>query len=157
MGQNHFEDVHFRYPARPGVPVLQGLSFKVESDRCVTLVGRSGCSKSTVIQMIERFYNPLFGRILFDGSPIGEFNGQEHRKHIALVSQEPTLYSAMNPFQHHLSLLGATKPESEVTQEEIEAVCRDANILDFIWSLPDGFNTRVGDKGSQVSGCQKRE
>ncbi|KAI9457410.1 ste6-like protein [Boletus coccyginus] len=153
LGQIQFEDVHFRYPTRPGVPVLQGLSFKVEPGKFVALVGPSGCGKSTVIQMIERFYDPLFGRILFDGTPIDKFNVQEYREYIALVSQEPTLYSGSIRFN---ILLGATKPRSEVTQEDIEAVCRDANILDFIRSLPDGFNTQVGDKGAQLSGGQKQ-
>ncbi|KAF5337592.1 hypothetical protein D9611_014798 [Ephemerocybe angulata] len=74
-------------------------------------------------------------------------------KHIALVSQEPTLYAGSVRFN---ILLGATKPESEVTQEEIEAACRDANILEFIQSLPDGFDTEVGGKGSQLSGGQKQ-
>ncbi|KAI6039921.1 P-loop containing nucleoside triphosphate hydrolase protein, partial [Pisolithus marmoratus] len=78
---------------------------------------------------------------------------QEYRKQIALVSQEPTLYAGTVRFN---IALGATKPISEVTQEEIEVVCRDANILDFIQSLPDGFDTEVGGKGSQLSGGQKQ-
>ena len=169
-GQIRFENVSFRYPTRPNVRVLRGLSFKVEPGTYVALVGASGCGKSTVyvplrsmldnssdysrsIQMIERFYNPLSGQILLDGNPISELNVQQYRKQIALVSQEPvsimyqdlchddlrgyspqTLYAGTVRFN---ILLGATKPESEVTQEEIEAVCRDANILDFIQSLPE--------------------
>ncbi|KAF8133779.1 ste6-like protein [Boletus edulis] len=152
-GQIRFENIHFRYPTRPGVPVLRDLSFKVEPGTYVALVGASGCGKSTVIQMMERFYDPLSGRILLDGQPINEFSVQEYRKQIALVSQEPTLYAGTVRFN---VLLGATKPESEVTQEEIEAACRDANILDFIRSLPDGFDTQVGGKGSQLSGGQKQ-
>ncbi|KAG6377083.1 P-loop containing nucleoside triphosphate hydrolase protein [Boletus reticuloceps] len=152
-GQIRFENIHFRYPTRPGVPVLRDLSFKVEPGTYVALVGASGCGKSTVIQMMERFYDPLSGQILLDGQPINEFSVQEYRKEIALVSQEPTLYAGTVQFN---ILLGATKPESEVTQEEIEAACRDANILDFIRSLPDGFDTQVGGKGSQLSGGQKQ-
>ncbi|KAI9573606.1 ste6-like protein [Boletus coccyginus] len=152
-GQIRFEDVHFRYPTRPGTRVLRDFSFKVEPGTYVALVGASGCGKSTVIQMIERFYDPLSGQILLDGNPVNEFNVQEYRKHIALVSQEPTLYAGTVRFN---VLLGATKPQSEVTQEEIEAACRDANILDFIRSLPDGFDTQVGGKGSQLSGGQKQ-
>lgn len=78
---------------------------------------------------------------------------QEYRKHVALVSQEPTLYAGTIRFN---ILLGATKPAEEVTQEELEAACRDANILDFITSLPQGFDTNVGGKGSQLSGGQKQ-
>ncbi|KAF8546860.1 P-loop containing nucleoside triphosphate hydrolase protein [Imleria badia] len=152
-GQIRFENVHFRYPTRSGVRVLRDLSLKVEPGTYVALVGASGCGKSTVVQLIERFYDPLSGQILLDGQPINEFNVQEYRKQIALVSQEPTLYAGTVRFN---ILLGATKPESEVTQEEIEAACRDANILDFIRSLPDGFDTQVGSKGSQLSGGQKQ-
>ncbi|KAI5988984.1 ATP-binding cassette transporter subfamily B, member 1 [Pisolithus albus] len=119
----------------------------------VALVGASGCGKSTVIQLIERFYDPLVGQVLLDGQPINEYNIQEYRKQIALVSQEPTLYAGSIRFN---ILLGATKPVSEVSQEELEAVCRDANILDFIQSLPNGFDTEVGGKGSQLSGGQKQ-
>jgi len=105
-GQIRFEHVHFRYPTRPGIRVLRDLSFKVEPGTYVALVGASGCGKSTVyvslrplldnftyyscsIQMIERFYDPLSGQILLDGNPVNEFNVQEYRKQIALVSQEP--------------------------------------------------------------------
>ncbi|KAF9242531.1 P-loop containing nucleoside triphosphate hydrolase protein [Melanogaster broomeanus] len=147
-GQIRFDNVHFRYPIRPGVPVLRDLSIKVEPGTYVALVGASGCGKSTVA-----FYDPLDGQVLLDGQPINELNIQEYRKYISLVSQEPTLYAGTIRFN---ILLGATKPESEVTQEDIEAACRDANILDFIQSLPNGFDTQVGGKGSQLSGGQKQ-
>lgn len=86
------------------------------------------------IQLIERFYDPLAGDVYLDGEKITELNIQEYRKHIALVSQEPTLYSGSVRFN---ILLGATKPVEEVTQEEIEEACRNANILEFIQSLPE--------------------
>ncbi|KAL4080878.1 P-loop containing nucleoside triphosphate hydrolase protein [Scleroderma citrinum] len=152
-GQIRLENVHFRYPTRPAVRVLRGLNLTIERGTYVALVGASGCGKSTVIQLIERFYDPLVGRVLLDGQPINEYNVQEYRKQIALVSQEPTLYSGTIRFN---ILLGATKPISEVTQGDVEAACRDANILDFIKSLPDGFETEVGGKGSQLSGGQKQ-
>jgi ATP-binding cassette, subfamily B (MDR/TAP), member 1 len=88
-----------------------------------------------------------------DGQDIAEMNVQEYRKQIALVSQEPTLYAGTVRFN---ILLGAVKPVEEVTQQEIEDACRKANILDFINSLPDGFDTQVGGKGSQLSGGQKQ-
>jgi len=81
-------------------------------------------------------------------------NVGEYRKHMALVSQEPTLYDGTVKFN---ILLGATKPMEEVTQEEIEKACADANILEFVRGLPDGFETKVGGKGSQLSGGQKRK
>lgn len=83
--------------------------------------------------MIERFYDPLAGHVYLDGELITDLNVQEYRKHIALVSQEPTLYAGTVRFN---ILLGATKPAEEVTQDEIEDACRKANILEFIESLP---------------------
>ncbi|KAK7461381.1 hypothetical protein VKT23_008560 [Stygiomarasmius scandens] len=153
LGQLRFDNVHFRYPTRPGVRVLRGLDMTIEPGTFIALVGQSGCGKSTVIQMIERFYDPLAGGIYLDGQNISNLNVSEYRKSVALVSQEPTLYAGTIRFN---ILLGAIKPKEEVTQEEIEDACRKANILDFIQSLPDGFDTEVGGKGSQLSGGQKQ-
>ncbi|KAI0953276.1 hypothetical protein AcW1_007535 [Taiwanofungus camphoratus] len=152
-GRIRFENVHFRYPTRPGVRVLRDLNLVVEPGTYVALVGASGCGKSTTIQLIERFYDPLMGTVYLDEEPVTKFNVSEYRKHIALVSQEPTLYSGTIRFN---ILLGASKPADEVTQEEIETACRNANILDFVKSLPQGFDTEVGGKGSQLSGGQKQ-
>ncbi|KIK69504.1 hypothetical protein GYMLUDRAFT_33870 [Collybiopsis luxurians FD-317 M1] len=152
-GQLRFENVHFRYPTRPGVRVLRDLNLQIEPGTFVALVGQSGCGKSTVIQMIERFYDPLAGNIYLDGEKISDLNVSSYRKAISLVSQEPTLYAGTVRFN---ILLGATKPQDEVTQEEIEDACRKSNILEFIESLPDGFDTEVGGKGSQLSGGQKQ-
>ncbi|KAF5338964.1 hypothetical protein D9611_008824 [Ephemerocybe angulata] len=152
-GHVRLEGVHFRYPTRPAVRILRNLTLEAKPGTYIALVGASGSGKSTVIQLIERFYDPLAGDVYLDGDKITDLNIQDYRKHIALVSQEPTLYAGSVRFN---ILLGATKPESEVTQEEIEAACRDANILEFIQSLPDGFDTEVGGKGSQLSGGQKQ-
>ncbi|TCD63929.1 GTPase-activating protein [Steccherinum ochraceum] len=153
QGRIRFENVHFRYPSRPGVRVLRGLDLSVEPGTYIALVGASGCGKSTTIQLIERFYDPLSGTVYLDEQPIQELNVSEYRKSIALVSQEPTLYAGTVRFN---ILLGAVKPHDQVTQEEVEAACRNANILEFIQSLPDGFDTEVGGKGSQLSGGQKQ-
>ncbi|KAH9984144.1 P-loop containing nucleoside triphosphate hydrolase protein [Russula vinacea] len=147
-GHIRLQDVHFRYPTRPDVRVLRGLNISVEPGTYVALVGASGCGKSTVIQLVERFYDPLSGTIYMDDQPISDLNIQEFRKQLAL-----TLYAGSIRFN---VLLGATKPVSEVTQEELEKACQDANILEFIQSLPDGFETDVGGKGSQLSGGQKQ-
>ncbi|QRW20258.1 ABC transporter transmembrane region [Rhizoctonia solani] len=153
VGRVVLDDIHFRYPTRPGVRVLRNLNLVVEPGTYIALVGASGSGKSTVIQLIERFYDPLAGKVTLDGQDISELNVQEYRKHIALVSQEPTLYSGTIRFN---ILLGANKPHDQVTQAEIEQACRDANILDFINGLPQGFDTEVGGKGSQLSGGQKQ-
>ncbi|KAJ6605662.1 P-loop containing nucleoside triphosphate hydrolase protein [Mycena sp. CBHHK59/15] len=153
QGHIRLEGIHFRYPTRPGVRVLRDLSLQVEPGTYIALVGASGSGKSTVIQLIERFYDPLAGEIYLDNELITELNIAEYRKHIALVSQEPTLYAGTVRFN---ILLGAIKPVEEVTQQDIEDACRNANILEFIQSLPDGFDTEVGGKGSQLSGGQKQ-
>ncbi|KII86803.1 hypothetical protein PLICRDRAFT_43464 [Plicaturopsis crispa FD-325 SS-3] len=153
QGRVRLENIHFRYPARPDVHVLRGLSLVAEPGTYIALVGASGSGKSTVIQLIERFYDPVAGQVYLDEERITDLNIQEYRKQLALVSQEPTLYSGTIRFN---ILLGAVKPASEVSQEEIEDACRNANILDFIQSLPDGFDTDVGGKGSQLSGGQKQ-
>ncbi|KAH8104691.1 P-loop containing nucleoside triphosphate hydrolase protein [Cristinia sonorae] len=153
VGRIRFEGVHFRYPTRPGVRVLRDLNLTVEPGTYIALVGASGCGKSTTIQLIERFYDPLAGTVYLDDQPIQDFNVSEYRKQIALVSQEPTLYAGTIRFN---ILLGAVKPHDQVTQEDIETACRNANILEFIQSLPNGFDTEVGGKGSQLSGGQKQ-
>ena len=88
-GRIRFEGVHFRYPTCPGVRVLRDLNLTVEPGTYVALVGASGCGKSTTIQLVERFYDPLVGTVYLDEQPISELNVTEYRKHIALVSQEP--------------------------------------------------------------------
>ncbi|KLT44927.1 multidrug resistance protein 1 [Cutaneotrichosporon oleaginosum] len=153
QGHLRLENIHFRYPSRPGVRVLRNLTIDVPPGSYVALVGPSGCGKSTSVQMIERFYDPQAGTVRFDGVDIRELNVASYRSHIALVSQEPTLYAGTIRFN---ILLGASKPMDQVTEEEIVKACKEANIYDFIMSLPDGFDTDVGGKGSQLSGGQKQ-
>ncbi|ORY92878.1 P-loop containing nucleoside triphosphate hydrolase protein [Leucosporidium creatinivorum] len=152
-GHIRFKDVHFRYPTRPHVRVLRGLDFEVLPGQFVAIVGPSGCGKSTLIQLVERFYDPLSGAVIVDGQDISELNVQSYRKQISLVSQEPTLYAGSVRFN---ITLGASVPADQVTQEQVEQACRDANIHDFVMSLPDGYDTEVGGKGTQLSGGQKQ-
>lgn len=150
-GTVEFRDVHFRYPTRPEQPVLRGLNLTVKPGQYIALVGASGCGKSTTIALLERFYDPLAGGIYVDGKEISSLNINEYRSYIALVSQEPTLYQGT--IRENV-LLGADR--EDVPDSEIEFACREANIYDFIMSLPDGFNTVVGSKGSMLSGGQKQ-
>jgi ATP-binding cassette subfamily B (MDR/TAP) protein 1 len=153
QGHVRIEGAHFRYPSRPGVRVLRELDIDVPPGTYVALVGPSGCGKSTTVQMLERFYDPLAGRVTIDGVDIKALNVSSYRQNVALVSQEPTLYAGTVRFN---VLLGASKPANEVTEEEVIMACKNANIYDFIMSLPDGFDTEVGGKGSQLSGGQKQ-
>jgi ABC-type multidrug transport system fused ATPase/permease subunit len=95
QGEIVLRDIHFRYPTRPQVNVLRGLDLVAKPGTFTALVGASGCGKSTIIQLIERFYDPLSGEVLLDGQNIREFSIQEYRKHIALVSQEPVSNSSL--------------------------------------------------------------
>jgi len=149
-GMIEFRDVHFRYPTRPEVPVLRGLNLSVHPGQYVALVGASGCGKSTTIALLERFYDPLAGGIYIDDKEISSLNVNDYRSFIALVSQEPTLYAGT--IRENI-LLGATH---DVTDEQVEFACKEANIHDFILSLPEGFDTVVGSKGTLLSGGQKQ-
>ncbi|WVQ85990.1 hypothetical protein IAT38_008158 [Cryptococcus sp. DSM 104549] len=153
VGHVRIEGVHFRYPTRPAVRVLRDLSIDVPAGTYIALVGPSGCGKSTTIQMLERFYDPLIGRVTLDGMDIKDLNVSSYRSQVALVSQEPTLYAGTIRWN---ILMGAHKPVEQVTEEEIVKACKDANIYDFIMSLPDGFETETGSKGAQLSGGQRQ-
>ncbi|PIA91919.1 Multidrug resistance protein 1 [Cercospora beticola] len=152
-GDIEFRDVHFRYPTRPEQPVLRGLNLSVRPGQYVALVGASGCGKSTTIALLERFYNPLVGGIYVDGKEISSLNVNAYRNKLALVSQEPTLYQGT--IRENI-LLGADKAPEDVPEEAIVQACKDANIYEFIMSLPEGFDTVVGSKGSMLSGGQKQ-
>ena len=150
-GTVEFRNVHFRYPTRPDQPVLRGLNLSIHPGQYVALVGASGCGKSTTISLLERFYDPMAGGVYVDGKEISTLNINDYRSFIALVSQEPTLYHGT--VKDNI-LLGT--PNEDVTDEQIEHACREANIYDFIMSLPEGFNTVVGSKGGLLSGGQKQ-
>jgi len=150
-GTIEFRDVHFRYPTRPEQPVLRGLSLTVKPGQYVALVGASGCGKSTTIALLERFYDVLSGGVYVDGKDISRLNVNSYRSFLALVSQEPTLYQGT--IKDNI-LLGSGN--MNISDEELIKVCRDANIYDFILSLPEGFSTIVGSKGAMLSGGQKQ-
>lgn len=152
-GHLRFEHVEFEYPSRPGIKVLRNVSMDILPGTHCALVGSSGCGKSTTIQLIERFYDVQRGRILLDGYDLRSLNLNSLRRHIALVSQEPTLYDGTIAFNLRM---GAIDNPDDVTETQMRDVARSANILDFIDSLPDGFNTQVGSKGTQLSGGQKQ-
>ncbi|CAG8709376.1 6853_t:CDS:2 [Cetraspora pellucida] len=152
QGHLKFSDVHFYYPSRSSVPVLRGLNLDVKPGQYAALVGPSGCGKSTIISLIERFYQVTSGTITIDGLDIAKMNVNNLREHIALVSQEPSLYDMT--IKENL-LLGC-RPGQNITQNDIEKACLEANIHEFVVRLPDGYDTCIGRKGMQLSGGQKQ-
>uniref|UniRef100_A0A8D1DM35 ATP binding cassette subfamily B member 1 n=1 Tax=Sus scrofa TaxID=9823 RepID=A0A8D1DM35_PIG len=150
-GNLTFNEVMFNYPTRPDIPVLQGLSLEVKKGQTLALVGSSGCGKSTVVQLLERFYDPLAGKVLIDGKEIKELNVQWLRAHMGIVSQEPILFDCS--IAENIAYGDNSRV---VSQEEIVQAAKEANIHPFIETLPDKYNTRVGDKGTQLSGGQKQ-
>ncbi|WBW74079.1 leptomycin transmembrane transporter Pmd1 [Schizosaccharomyces osmophilus] len=145
-----FNDVKFRYPTRKHIQVLRGLNLTVTPGQFVAFVGASGCGKSTTIGLIERFYDCESGAVEVGGIDIRDYNINDYRKQIALVSQEPTLYQGT--IRENI-VLGASR---DVTDENIYECCKMANIHDFIMGLPNGYETLSGQKGSSLSGGQKQ-
>ncbi|GAA5897569.1 hypothetical protein JCM6882_003519 [Rhodosporidiobolus microsporus] len=156
IGDLALKSVMFRFPTRPHVPVLQGLDVEVKPGDFIALVGASGCGKSTTIQLIERFYDPLAGRVLVDSTDLRTLHLPSYRRSVALVSQEPTLYSGSVRFNVALGLAGAGVDPEEVSLEEVKRACREANLEEFVEGLPEGYETSVGGKGTQLSGGQKQ-
>ncbi|KAK9476471.1 P-loop containing nucleoside triphosphate hydrolase protein [Lipomyces japonicus] len=152
-GDIEFKDVHFRYPTRTSVPVLRGLNLTIKKGQYVALVGASGCGKSTTISLVEQFYRPLSGQVLFDGHDVNTLNIGNYRSHIALVQQEPVLYAAS--IRDNIKL-GSLEPAETISDERLIEVCKQSNIHDFISSLPDGYDTMCGTKGILLSGGQKQ-
>ncbi|KAJ5746120.1 ABC multidrug transporter mdr1 [Penicillium odoratum] len=150
-GAIEFKDVHFNYPTRPSQPVLRGLNLSVQPGQYIALVGPSGCGKSTTIALLERFYNVSSGEILIDGKNITDVNINSYRSYFSLVSQEPTLYQGTIKDNIMLGI-----DHTDVSEDEIIQVCKDANIYDFIMSLPTGFESIIGTKGIMLSGGQKQ-
>ncbi|XP_045795089.1 ABC transporter B family member 15-like isoform X1 [Trifolium pratense] len=151
MGQIEFHDVHFSYPARPNVVIFKDFSIKIEAGKSTALVGQSGSGKSTIIGLIERFYDPFKGSVTIDDMNIKSYNLKSLRKHIALVSQEPTLTNGT--IRDNIAY-GTTC--DHIDEIEIIEAARVANAHDFISSLKDGYETWCGDKGVQLSGGQKQ-
>jgi len=145
-----FKEVHFKYPTR-NLPVFAGLNMKVERGQFAALVGSSGCGKTTFINLLERFYDADNGSIYFDGKNISHLDVTAYRNLMSLVPQEPTLYQGS--IRENIML---AVNEGTVTDEDIHQVCKEAEIHDFITSLPEGYATDVGSKGVALSGGQKQ-
>ncbi|KAG6398751.1 hypothetical protein SASPL_140220 [Salvia splendens] len=148
-GKIEFDNVYFSYPSRPAQVILRGLSLRIEAGKTIALVGDSGCGKSTVVALIERFYDPMKGTLLIDGRDVRTYDLREMRLQIALVSQEPVLFAGTIRENIIYGRDGAT-------ESEIEHAATLANAHEFISSTKDGYNTFCGDRGIQLSGGQKQ-
>ena len=148
-GAIEFRDVTFSYPACPDVTVLDELSFTIPKGQTVGIVGESGAGKSTIIHLIERFYDPTTGSIFLDGIDLRKFDLRHVRAAIGLVSQEPVLF---NTTVKANLLLGC--PSASDT--DVNWALEQAAAKGFICDFPDGLETRVGSKGSKLSGGQKQ-
>ncbi|XP_059828206.1 ATP-binding cassette, sub-family B (MDR/TAP), member 4 [Hypanus sabinus] len=150
-GTVKFEDVAFNYPTRPNVPVLKDLTIKVAKGQTLALVGSSGCGKSTTVQLLERYYDPQCGKVLLDNNDVKDLNVQWARAQIGIVSQEPVLFNCSLADN-----IAYGDNSRVVSKEEIVAAAKAANIHSFIETLPEKYETCVGDKGTQLSGGQKQ-
>ncbi|KAF2136052.1 uncharacterized protein K452DRAFT_303071 [Aplosporella prunicola CBS 121167] len=144
-------DVRFSYPTRHDTKVLRGISISIQPGNFIALVGGSGCGKSTMISMFERFYDPTSGAVQL-GKNIASMNPRLYRRQMALVQQEPTLYQGT--IRENISL--GLEDAKDSSEERILEACRQSNIYDFIASLPEGLDTLCGSRGASLSGGQRQ-
>ena len=148
-GQITFRDVVFRYPARPTISALDGVSLTVQPGQTVALVGPSGAGKTTILQLLMRFYDPQAGEVTLDGIPLRDMDRTAFRRHIALVPQDPVIFAATA-----LENIRFGRPEA--TDAEVEVAARAAAAHDFITALPGGYDAPLGERGVMLSGGQKQ-
>jgi len=149
-GAIDFQHVSFKYPSRQDVQIFSDFTLHIPSGKVVALVGESGSGKSTVIALLERFYNPDSGTISLDGVEIKSLNISWLRDQTGLVSQEPVL------FNDTIRANIAYGKHGEIREEEVIAASKASNAHEFISSLPQGYDTTVGERGVQLSGGQKQ-
>ncbi|CAF4177180.1 unnamed protein product, partial [Adineta steineri] len=148
-GETEFNQVKFMYPTRPAVLVLNKLQLSIKSGQRIALVGASGCGKSTIVQLLERFYDVTNGQLTLDGVDIRQLNLQWLRSRLGVVSQEPVLFD--------LTIAeNITYGLENIPTDEIILAATKANIHQFIQQLPQGYDTKVGVKGSFLSGGEKQ-
>ncbi|EAQ04798.1 ABC transporter, ATP binding/permease protein [Pseudooceanicola batsensis HTCC2597] len=144
-----FEGVTFHYPSRPAVPALDDISLRVTPGETVALVGPSGAGKTTIIQLILRFYDPEAGVVRLDGIDLRDLTREDFRRAVALVPQDPVIFAASARENIRFGW-------PEATDDEVEAAARAAAAHDFIMALPEGYDSPLGERGVMLSGGQKQ-
>ncbi len=143
------DQVRFCYPSRPETPALDGVSLTVSPGESLALVGPSGAGKSTLFDLVLRFYDPQSGSICLDGIDIRELDPLDLRSHIAIVSQQPTMFTG-NVWEN----IRYGRPDA--SDEEVHAAAEAAFASDFIHKLPEGYDSHLGESGIRLSGGQKQ-
>ncbi|NWI18116.1 TAP2 protein, partial [Crypturellus soui] len=149
-GHVAFQNVTFAYPTRPEEPVLQDVSFELRPGEVTALAGLNGSGKSTCVALLERFYEPQAGAVLLDGVPLRDYEHQYLHRQVALVAQEPVLFSGSIRDNIAYGLEGCS-------EAQVEAAARAAGAWGFIRALERGLDTDVGEKGGQLSAGQKQQ
>lgn len=149
QGRITLEDVVFHYPTRPDVSALENVSLTIQPGETIALVGPSGAGKTTVIQLIQRFWDPMTGRVTLDGIDLREMRRDDFRRAMALVPQDPAIFAASA--RENIAL-----GDPEASDAQIEQAARAAHAHDFITALPQGYDTPLGERGVMLSGGQRQ-
>ncbi len=148
-GEVTFEHVRFNYPSRPHEPALNGFSLKVRPGETVALVGPSGAGKTTVFQLLLRFYDPGEGRVLIDGVDVAEARPEDVRRRVGIVPQETVVFA-------DTVLENIRQGRPDASDAEVKEAARAAGVDAFVDTLPDGFATFLGERGTRLSGGQRQ-
>ncbi len=148
-GEVAFQAVSFEYPSRPGISALKDVSFTVKAGETVALVGPSGAGKTTIIQLLQRFYDPQAGQITLDGIDLRHMARADFRQHMALVPQDPVIFA--DTARENIRF---GRPEA--SDAEVEVAAKAAAAHDFLTALPQGYDSYVGERGVMLSGGQKQ-
>lgn len=149
QGEIVFDDVTFSYPSRPNTSALCDINLHIKVDETVALVGPSGAGKTTIIQLILRFWDPVSGQVRLDGVDLRKMNRAAFRSQIALVPQDPVIFATTARENIRFGKLGAS-------DADVEAAARAAHAHDFLCALPEGYDSQVGERGVMLSGGQKQ-